>query len=547
MATATGVPSRVVKKWNNGMREVFRYHYGADLYTDSTPNHRMLHHSGKSGFGKREIGKAQELVITPVAEDRSVDWKMSEIRSVEFLGEMEVYDITIDHPDHTYICDGLGTSNSGKSQTCARLLTWVLTDTHPSWKRPSQWLDEPILAIVAGRTGKQIEESLLPKIRSYLSPGSYKEIRIGNIIQRLELDNGARIVFQSLENPTSAQQRLQSYVAHIAWVDELPPTMDIVREILVRTQARNGFNLFSFTPTIVNAEIQQFVDGLQEPEGKVYRFHMLDNPLYSDPTRREELLSRYAHLPEHQRDAILAGEWMQAADQVYYFNWNSMVEMPAGYSPMWRHVESVDPALKSALGLTVWAEDPGSGIWYCIRSDYVKGIYVPTELVKYVSDITKQYNIVRRIADPHEVWYIQTASSMGISYMGVYKKNERKSELIKGLQEKLGGQIRISPNCEGLISELQECRFSDRTAGKIVNSSSYHLLDSAQYFCDNIPKRQETGPQVTNWDEWLFRENEKRIRSQEQTKQLQARKASPGRGRGRMQVAKNKIQRRLTW
>jgi hypothetical protein len=178
----------------------------------------------------------------------------------------------------------------------------------------------------------------------------------------------------------------------------------------------------------------------------------------------------------------------------------------------------VDPALKSALGLTVWAEDPGSSIWYCIRSDYVKGIYVPTELVKYVAEITKQYNIVRRIADPHEVWYIQTASSMGISYMGVYKKNERKGELIKGLQEKLGGQIRISPYCEGLISELQECRWSDRTAGKIVNSSSYHLLDSAQYFCDAIPKKQEQGLGAVSWDQWIYQQNEKRLHNVEAQK-----------------------------
>lgn len=400
-------------------------------------------------------------------------------------------------------------NQSGKSQVCARIITWILTDSHPRWKKPLEWLEEPLLVLVAGRTGKQIEESLLPKIRGYLKPGSYKEVKIGNIIQRLELDNGNRIVFQSLENPNVAQQRLQSYVAHVVWVDELPPTMDIVREVLVRTQARNGFNLFSFTPTVVNVEIQQFVDSLLMPEGRVYRFHMLDNPLYSDPIRKTSLLARYAHLPEHQREAILSGEWMQTDDQVYYFNWKTMVSMPDGYSLGWRHVESVDPALKSALGLTIWAEDPGTGIWYCILAEYVKGIYVPTELVAHVKKMTSPYNIVRRIADPHEVWYIQTASSMGISYMGVYKKNERKGELIKQLQESLGGRCRLSPTSADLISELQECRWSDQSAGKIVNASSYHLLDSAQYFCDNIPKREDKIA-FHSWEDQLYRKNEER-------------------------------------
>lgn len=424
-------------------------------------------------------------------------------------------------------------NQSGKSQTCARLLTWVITDTHPHWKRPASWGEEPILALVAGRTGKQIEESLLPKIRGYLEPGTYKEVRIGNIIQRLEIDGGHRIVFQSLENPKVARERLMSYVAHITWVDELPPTMEIVREVLVRTQARNGISMFSFTPTVVNVEIQQFVDNLQEPEGRVYRFHMLDNPLYSDPIRRDELLGRYAHLPEHQRDAILAGDWMQAEDQVYYFNWNTMVEMPDNYSPLWRHVEATDPALKSALGLTVWAEDPSSGVWYCVLADYVKGIYVPTDLVTAVAEKTRNYNIVRRIADPHEVWYIQTAAKMGYHYMGVYKKNDRKGELIKQLQEKLGGQIRISPTCQGLISELQECRYSDRGEGKIVNSSSYHLLDSSQYFADNIPKR-ETQIIASSWDEWLYKKNDERkvnIEKQKMRIEKNAIKRSKGRRR----------------
>lgn len=406
-------------------------------------------------------------------------------------------------------------NQSGKSQTAARLVSWVVTDTHPNWKRPANWGSEALLVIVAGRTGKQIEDSLLPKIRGFLEPGTYKEVRIGNIIQRLELDNGNRIIFQSLENPNTARERLQSYVAHMVWVDELPPTLDIVRELLIRVQARNGYYIASFTPTVVNVDIQRFVDALKEPEGKVYRFHMLDNPLYSDETRKLELMSRYSHLPDHVRNAIFEGEWLSGDDQVYYFNYSTMVEMPTNYSPMWRHVESVDPALKSALGLTVWAEDPNSKIWYCVMADYIKGIYVPTELVAAVRDRVKNLNIVRRIADPHEVWYIQTAGSMGINYMGVYKKNERKHELIKQLQQRLGERIRISPHCEYLVQELQECRWSERSEGRIANASSYHLLDSAQYFCDAIPPVDKNEIRASSWEDWLWQQNSKRKQAEE--------------------------------
>lgn len=414
-------------------------------------------------------------------------------------------------------------NQSGKSQTCARILTWVITETHPSWKRPTTWGEEPLLAIVCGRTGKQIEDSLLPKLRSYLEPGTFKEVRIGNIIQRIELENGNRIIFQSLENPNVARERLMSYVAHITWCDELPPSLELVRELLVRTQARDGYSLWSFTPTIVAADIQRYVDALKEPEGKVYRFHMLDNPLYSNEERKLQLLSRYAHLPEDQQKAIFEGEWLTGENQVYYFNWDTMVEIPPDYSRLWRHVEVVDPALSSALGLTIWAECPTSGVWYCVKAEYITGIYIPTAVVEAVRNITKDYNIVRRISDPHEVWYIQQAAAAGINYMGVHKKNERKGELIKGLQQSLGAKVRISPTCTHLIDELQTCRWSDRAEGKIINASSYHLLDTAQYFCDSIPK-QENKITASSHQEWLYKANEQRkIKEDKKKQQLEKR------------------------
>jgi|TARA_R110000868_G_scaffold411428_1_gene703891 phage terminase large subunit-like protein len=415
-------------------------------------------------------------------------------------------------------------NQSGKSQTAARMLTQILLEEHPlvAKKRVDStfygWGAEPLLAIVAGRTGKQIEDSLLPKIRSYLEPGTYKEIRIGNSIQRLELENGNRIIFQSLENPNTARERLQSYVAHITWIDELPPTLDLIREVLVRTQARDGYSIFSFTPLTVNVDIQRFVDSIEPPEGKVYRFRMLDNPLYSDPHRAEELVRRYAHLPEYQKSAIFEGDWMTAEDQVYYFDYITMVQMPENYSPLWRHVESVDPAISSATGLTLWAENPDTGSWYCILSEYIRGIQVPTDIVKAVQHYTSKVNVVRRTSD-YAPWYVNTAASMGITYMTVDSKNaNRKEGLIKGLQEALGKQMFLAPHCTPLIDELQNCRWSDRGEGKMINSSSYHLLDSSQYAKDILPPPEKKLQSFT-LDQWyanLLQANDRRKRLEEQ-------------------------------
>lgn len=409
-------------------------------------------------------------------------------------------------------------NQSGKSQTCARLVTWAITDTHPTWKRPSEWGAEPQLWIVCGRTGKQIEDSLLPKLKGFLEPGTFKEVRIGNIIQRLELQSGNRIVFQSLENPSVARERLQSYVAHGVWIDELPPTVDIIRELLIRVQARRGPFLASFTPTIVNVEIQRYVDSLEEPDSRQYRFNMLDNPLYSDPSRRDELVRRYSHLSQVVQDAIFRGDWLTSASQVYQLDFGaavrSIIDVPYS-STRWRHVAAVDPALKSALGLTIWAEHPSTNRWYNVRAEYVRGIYVPADLVQHVERILSGYNVVRRIADPHEVWYITTAASLGYSYQGVFDKNRRKGELIKSYQTALGSSIYLTTEHSGdLIAETLDCRWSEQSDNRIVNASSYHLLDSAQYFCDSIPK-PASGVPTSNWEDWLYQENLLRVQSEQ--------------------------------
>jgi phage terminase large subunit-like protein len=434
---------------------------------------------------------------------------------------VNTYDITVDSDTNLYcLANGLVTHNSGKTSVCVRNLTWFLSDTHPHWKMPTEWRNEPLLAIICGRTGKQIEESLLPRIIRLLEPGSYKEIRIGNMIQRLELNNGNRVVFQSLENPSIARERLQSYTAHLAWVDELPPTLDIIFELFRCVQARDGMFMASFTPLVVNVEIQRYIDAVREPLGRVYRFQMLDNPIYKDETRQNELLESFRHLPDDVRRCRLYGDWMSVDDAAYHFNYDKMVRAPEGYSQSWRHVESSDPATESALGMTIWAEDPHTGFWYCMREELLTRIYVPTEIVKEVRRLTSSYNIVRRISDPAATWYMRQAAHDGLKYIGVYSKNNRNVELIKQFQEKLGTQVFISPWCTKLIGEIQEARWSDRLTGKIVGDNRFHLTASARYFCDNIPSFEKR-ESFSNWDDWLYRKNEERKVAEDKQRKLE--------------------------
>jgi hypothetical protein len=108
---------------------------------------------------------------------------------------------------------------------------------------------------------------------------------------------------------------------------------------------------------------------------------------------------------------------------------------------------------------------------------------------------------------------------MGITYMTVDSKNaNRKEGLIKGLQEALGKQMFLAPHCTPLIDELQNCRWSDRGEGKMINSSSYHLLDSSQYAKDILPPPEKKLQSFT-LDQWyanLLQANDRRKKLEEQ-------------------------------
>jgi nickel-dependent lactate racemase len=105
--------------------------------------------------------------------------------------------------------------------------------------------------------------------------------------------------------------------------------------------------------------------------------------------------------------------------------------------------------------------------------------------------------------------------------MGVYKKNERKKELITKLQSALAtGTIALAPHCTRLGSELAHCQWSETVEDKIVNASRWHLADALQYLLDNIPTNMLVeGPKKT-FDQEMRDANTKRKEKEAQEKTI---------------------------
>jgi phage terminase large subunit-like protein len=411
---------------------------------------------------------------------------------------------------HRYATAG---NQAGKSQLGAREAAWLFTDTHPFWKRPAHWGDEPLLLLVVGRTTKQVEEVLWRKISAFLDPDEIAVQRVGGVIQKVtHKKNRNTILFGSHHNEGEAREKLQAFVAHWAWVDELPGNVRLLEELHRRVQAKRGPFLATFTPKVPNPEIRDLVDNSRAPLAKKYQFSMLDNPIYSEDDKQRIIQSLETY-PESYRRTILYGDWYQGESSVYHFDRATMIKAPENYHPSWRHVEASDPALQSKFGFTLWAEDPVKGGWYLIKADYIEGILTPDAILEEVLKRTAGVNIVRRISDPHEAWYINTASAKGISYVTPYNKNNRKGELIKGLQQALGKDCFVTPWCTDFQREIETCQWSETSVDRIVNASSYHLLDSAQYFVDCKPK-SELPPEIKPWHQELREANTRRKKTE---------------------------------
>jgi hypothetical protein len=252
-----------------------------------------------------------------------------------------------------------------------------------------------------------------------------------------------------------------------------------------------GYILATFTPLSVSAEIKRIIDSAIAPHGKKYSISKLDNPLFAND--KERILQEAAGWSLAERMTRLYGAWAVAETAVYEFDYTKMsVPRPSNYSSQWRHVLSVDPASSSKTGITNWAEDPATGIWYCVRADYLQ-IKDPKKLVNTIVDYGRCFNTVKWVSDVNPMFIQLAYSECKITFVTPWNKTQRKDELIKQLQIALSeSRIFLTPGCELAIEEFDTCRHKEDESGSIVNSQRFHILDSCQYFVDCKPKAEKT-------------------------------------------------------
>ena len=394
---------------------------------------------------------------------------------------------------HIYVVAG---NQSGKTAMGARIVAWKFENNHPYWKRPKGWGKEPLLIIVAGRLTSHLEEIWRSKLEPLLTPGSFKIKRSAGVLQEVtSFSNNNKILFTSHDKAKDAKEKIQSFVAHHFWLDEMPSHSGYVEEAHRRVDARQGQFFATMTPKSRNEDIRHMVDNADGSVATKYRMGKLDNPIYHG--REDVEWAKIAHLPKKVQNNIMFGDWLDGDERVFWFDRDLHQRvLPPNYTAMWPHVLSVDPAASGTVGLIVMAKEPKSTNWWVVRADYIAGT-APSLLVEQVETISKLYNVVRKIYDPHETWFAKEAQMKGATYMGVYNKTGRKKDLITAVQQALeDGWLMHCPGLNDLVIEYSTAEWAENKDDKIKNSTAYHLLDALQYAIDCLPKIEEIDPSL---------------------------------------------------
>jgi hypothetical protein len=108
--------TKVVKKWSNGTKPVFLYTFSNGSNFIGTQDHKLKVYTKDNSLEKIEVERCfnseiRVLTVVPGSIPGYITKEYSKIISKSYLGDHEVFDITVDNEEHTYLTGGVVVSN----------------------------------------------------------------------------------------------------------------------------------------------------------------------------------------------------------------------------------------------------------------------------------------------------------------------------------------------------------------------------------------------------------------------------------------------------
>jgi hypothetical protein len=383
-AKASLVPSRVNGVHFNNPCVIQRYRHD-DGILECTRSHKVLYFTKKGTVAWCQANRAvkrQHCLVTigPAGAPR-----ISTLEFIESIDAEPTMDLTIDHPDHSFVCDGIVVSNSGKSHTGAYKVAWDATGLYPDWytgPKTERGIDCWVLGDTnentrdncqkklfgpdperPGWTDKPGDEALIhtkyivgkPSRRSQPS-GAFDQVRVKHVPS----DTTSTI---SLKSHSMDRQALASWHGKLVWIDE-ECRKEILDELVARVMDEKGQIIITLCPIDGMTPVVNFL--LTAP-ADIVTMAVLDweQATHLDSATKEQIKRLWASDPAMLK-ARTQGIATQNSGLIFPFPLSKILYDPRdiSISSRWKFMGGYDPGWRHPTGASALALDPLSDVAY---------------------------------------------------------------------------------------------------------------------------------------------------------------------------------------
>lgn len=400
-------------------------------------------------------------------------------------------------------------NRAAKTFSTHRDLAWKIMRNHPyrkDWRQPydkskstpkKMWVCGPTFEFLMEVSWEMYLKRFIPRWyytndagEEMITHGKYKGYEY---VEKVYFRNGDVLEFKSyMQNILTKMGR----AIDVAVLDEMPPKIMVISEIVTRVFDKSGDMTMGFTPLNPDEDIKNYLE--KHPRLNTHTWPLLSNPLYGkDPEKYQRVLDEYAHLPEAEKNARLNGDWYyeNTGEELIFGDVVPETVVDFEVPHYWRRMIVVDPA-SHRTGFAIFAEQPlEEPIWYCIHAGELfwdgklaEAGDIERELDRYKPYPTFKY--VKAIYDNAEAWF--NAHSKG-KWSPCIEKN-KKAQIMSMRNIIVNKKLVFFQN--GASKAIQQIYKYKQKDGKIVKKND-HIVDCIQYFAREIPRPQkepETSP-----------------------------------------------------
>ena len=396
-------------------------------------------------------------------------------------------------------------NRAGKTATCMRDLAWKLMRKHPYDEKffcatddeymkdggKIWWALAPTFKFIKEVEWEMYLKRYLPEwlytYDDFTSGVTFRKDKGEEIIDSITFRNGDRLIFKTFSQDLKSLMGMS--VNGGVFVDEMPPNLTILIELVTRTLDGEGCFTLGFTPVVQNDEIKDYVEA--HTKMSVHQWGLIHNPVFRDcPEKLERVLEEWGSLPDAIKFMRMNGDWTYEVTGDRVFENVTPICVDDFEIPMhWRRVRVCDPA-NHRSGLSIYAEDPQDGTWFCIDALEIewKGKLARTDDIEREIDKRAPFSEFRyhlSIYDNAEAWFgAHTEGKQGKWRPCVQKKKEALIMLTR--DSIVSGRVKFFKHkAAGVIKQIYAYR---RKSDGEIHKAKDHMVDTLQYFCREIPK-----------------------------------------------------------